>query len=65
MYVILELQAAVDVKPGSYVKRPVFLYKDEIFITSGPIEPLRPSNSYSFPVLVSTNLNLFSSIIYI
>ena len=58
MYVILELQAAVDVKPGSYVNRPVFLYKDEIFITSGPIEPLRPSNSYSFPVLAVSYTHL-------
>src|SRR6478672_4050809 len=41
MYVIAELHAAVDMKPGSYVNLPVFAYSVRMSITSGPIVPDR------------------------
>ena len=40
MYVILDSQDAVDIKPGSNVKHPVSLYRDDTSSTSGPCVPL-------------------------
>src|SRR6185437_15876488 len=44
MYVIAELHAAVDMKPGSYVNLPVFEYSVRMSITCGPIVPFRIGN---------------------
>ncbi|CKS77474.1 Uncharacterised protein [Mycobacterium tuberculosis] len=40
MYVMADWQAAVDMKPGSYVNMPVCAYSLRMSITSGPTVPL-------------------------
>jgi hypothetical protein len=42
--VIVELHAAVDMNPGSYVNLPVFPYSVRMSKTSGPTVPARSGN---------------------
>src|SRR5258705_793257 len=56
MYVIAELHAAVDMKPGSYVNMPVWPYSLRISMTSGPNVPVYTGSSRTSSR--SENLNI-------
>src|SRR3954468_24549699 len=44
MYVISDVHEAVDMKPGSYVNRPVLPYSERMSTPSGPTVPSRIGN---------------------